>query len=160
MSQGGSYWRTWVPLEEDGMIEKRVERCVCLFCLTLDSFFSRLTPMNTRLYANHKANPEWISDLHNADDIIVAAHSQGSIVSTHLLDRLIRDGHIFTSRNQDPDQNPKEEDQQDLVMPLGLVWGWSYFHLRLVLVCRRARGGGGKCKECVVSRCVGFIWAR
>ena len=33
----------------------------------------------------------------------MARHSQGSIVSTHLLDRLVGDGHIFTSRNLDPE---------------------------------------------------------
>jgi len=42
-----------------------------------------------------------MSDLHDADAILVATHSQGSIVSTHLLDRLIRDGHIRTTRNAD-----------------------------------------------------------
>jgi hypothetical protein len=38
-------------------------------------------------------------DMHDADAIIVATHSQGSIVSTHLLDRLIQDGHIRTARS-------------------------------------------------------------
>lgn len=37
-----------------------------------------------------------MNDLHAADVIFIATHSQGSIVSTHLLDRLIRDGHIRT----------------------------------------------------------------
>ena len=50
-----------------------------------------------RLYANLKANREWMDDLHAADAVIVATHSQGSIVSTHLLDRLIQDRHIRTS---------------------------------------------------------------
>ncbi|KAG6878018.1 hypothetical protein C0993_000799 [Termitomyces sp. T159_Od127] len=40
----------------------------------------------------------WMDDIHAADALIVATHSQGSIVSTHLLDRLIQDGHIRTSR--------------------------------------------------------------
>ena len=53
-----------------------------------------------RLYSNLKANESWMNDLHEADVIIVATHSQGSVVSTHLLDRLIRDSHIITSRNQ------------------------------------------------------------
>ena len=47
------------------------------------------------------ANEGWMSDLHEADAIIVSTHSQGSIVSTHLLNRLIQDNHITTSRNQD-----------------------------------------------------------
>ena len=47
------------------------------------------------------ANEGWISDLHEADAIIVSTHSQGSIVSTHLLNRLIQDGHIATAQNHD-----------------------------------------------------------
>lgn len=43
-----------------------------------------------------------MDDLHGADAIIVATHSQGSIVSTHLLDRLIQDGHIRTAREANP----------------------------------------------------------
>jgi hypothetical protein len=40
-----------------------------------------------------------MDDLHAADVIFVATHSQGSVVSTHLLDRLIMDNHIRTARN-------------------------------------------------------------
>ena len=46
-------------------------------------------------------NEGWMSDLHEADAIIVSTHSQGSIVSTHLLNRLIQDNHITTSRNHE-----------------------------------------------------------
>lgn len=42
-----------------------------------------------------------MADLHAADVVFVATHSQGSIVSTHLLDRLIRDGHIRTVRSME-----------------------------------------------------------
>jgi hypothetical protein len=42
-----------------------------------------------------------MNDLHAADAILVATHSQGSIVSTHLLERLIREKHIKTSRTSD-----------------------------------------------------------
>jgi hypothetical protein len=62
-----------------------------------------------RLYANLNANPEWISDLHSADAVIVATHSQGCIVSTHLLDRLIRDGHIVTARNEHEHEHEHDE---------------------------------------------------
>ncbi|KAG6908575.1 hypothetical protein DXG01_004133 [Tephrocybe rancida] len=68
---------TKVPLEGEGTIEGRV----------------------ARLSANLKSNQEWMDDLHAADAILVATHSQGSIVSTHLLDRLIQDGHIRTARS-------------------------------------------------------------
>lgn len=42
-----------------------------------------------------------MDDLHAADAIFVATHSQGSVVSAHLLDQLIRDNHIRTSRHLD-----------------------------------------------------------
>ncbi|KAH9054761.1 hypothetical protein EDB87DRAFT_1676473 [Lactarius vividus] len=70
---------TQIPLEGEGTINKRVEK----------------------LYTNLLANHEWINDLHAADAILVATHSQGSIVSTHLLDRLIHDKHIKTSKTSD-----------------------------------------------------------
>ena len=38
-----------------------------------------------------------MSDLHDADAIIVSTHSQGSIVSTRLLNRPIQDNHITTT---------------------------------------------------------------
>ncbi len=41
-----------------------------------------------------------MADLKEADGIIIATHSQGSIVSTHLLDRLIRDKHIVTHHSK------------------------------------------------------------
>ena len=47
------------------------------------------------------ANEGWMSDIHEADAIIVSTHSQGSIVSTHLLNQLIQDNHITTSRSHD-----------------------------------------------------------
>lgn len=42
-----------------------------------------------------------MDDLHDADAIFVATHSQGSVVSTHILDRLISDGHIRTRLNSE-----------------------------------------------------------
>jgi hypothetical protein len=41
----------------------------------------------------------WMDDLHEADAIFFASHSQGSVVATHLLDRLICEKHIRTHRN-------------------------------------------------------------
>lgn len=40
-----------------------------------------------------------MDDLRGADAIFVATHSQGSVVSTHLLNRLIHDRHIRTEKN-------------------------------------------------------------
>ncbi|KAJ7786131.1 hypothetical protein B0H16DRAFT_1294458 [Mycena metata] len=65
---------TCIPLEGEGTIEGRVQK----------------------LYSALTSNAEWMAALHAADVIFVATHSQGSIVSTHLLDRLIKDGHIRT----------------------------------------------------------------
>ncbi|KAF9494681.1 hypothetical protein BDN71DRAFT_1392831 [Pleurotus eryngii] len=65
---------TKIPLEGEGTIDRRVEK----------------------LYTTLMANEEWLTDIHAADAIFVATHSQGSIVSTHLLDRLLKGGHIIT----------------------------------------------------------------
>ncbi|TCD63843.1 hypothetical protein EIP91_004885 [Steccherinum ochraceum] len=70
---------TKMPLEGDGMIPRKVEK----------------------VHAHLLESQEWMDDLHAADVIFVATHSQGSIVSTHLLERLIREGHIMTPRNVD-----------------------------------------------------------
>ncbi|KIJ12464.1 hypothetical protein PAXINDRAFT_41683, partial [Paxillus involutus ATCC 200175] len=70
---------TKIPLEGEGTINRRVEK----------------------LYENLTGNKEWMEDLHDADAIFVATHSQGSVVSTHLLDRLIADRHIRTALNAD-----------------------------------------------------------
>ncbi|KAH0834307.1 hypothetical protein J3R83DRAFT_11682 [Lanmaoa asiatica] len=70
---------TKIPLEGEGTINRRVER----------------------LYENLIGNKEWMEDLHDADAIFVATHSQGSVVSTHLLDRLITGRHIQTVLNAD-----------------------------------------------------------
>ena len=42
-----------------------------------------------------------MDDLHAADVIFVATHSQGSIVSAHLLARLLDEGHIVTQKSMD-----------------------------------------------------------
>ncbi|EJD53220.1 hypothetical protein AURDEDRAFT_110929 [Auricularia subglabra TFB-10046 SS5] len=63
---------TTMPLEGEGTIERRVEK----------------------LYENLMAREEWVEDLHMADVVFVATHSQGSVASTHLLRRLIHEGHI------------------------------------------------------------------
>ncbi|KAJ3729015.1 hypothetical protein DFJ43DRAFT_1084315 [Lentinula guzmanii] len=68
---------TKIPLEGEGTIDRRVEK----------------------LYSNLLANESWVDDLHNADVVFIATHSQGSVVSTHLIDRLIRDRHIRTMKN-------------------------------------------------------------
>ncbi|KAH9914284.1 uncharacterized protein B0H18DRAFT_887247 [Fomitopsis serialis] len=70
---------TRVPLEGDGTIERKV----------------------SKVHDQLLSNEDWMEDLHAADVIFVAAHSQGCIVATHLLDRLVRDGHILTSRSVD-----------------------------------------------------------
>ncbi|WVQ95861.1 hypothetical protein IAU59_002960 [Kwoniella sp. CBS 9459] len=68
---------TLMPLEGEGTIESRVDR----------------------LYKAYLSNPAWINDLRRADAIFFAAHSQGCIVTTHLISRMIAQGHIRTSEN-------------------------------------------------------------
>ncbi|KAL6307306.1 hypothetical protein BKA93DRAFT_837746 [Sparassis latifolia] len=70
---------TKMPLEGDGTIERKV----------------------SKVHQHLLSNDEWMEDLHAADVIFVATHSQGSIVSTHLIDMLIQDGHILTTRSVD-----------------------------------------------------------
>ncbi|OCF34418.1 hypothetical protein I316_03932 [Kwoniella heveanensis BCC8398] len=68
---------TLMPLEGEGTIESRVDR----------------------LYKAYLSNPAWINDLRRADAIFFAAHSQGCIVTTHLISRMIAQGHIRTPSN-------------------------------------------------------------
>jgi len=53
------------------------------------------------LYKSYLSNPAWINDLRRADAVFFAAHSQGCIVTTHLISRLIAQGHIRTAHNAD-----------------------------------------------------------
>ncbi|KDR69526.1 hypothetical protein GALMADRAFT_145558 [Galerina marginata CBS 339.88] len=92
---------TKAPLEGDGTIDREV------------------------LYASLQANEEWMADLHAADAIFVSTHPQGSTVSTHLLNRLMRDGHIVTSQNQEFRQHqqalPMGTGADSFPLPLGSV---------------------------------------
>ncbi|PPQ85326.1 hypothetical protein CVT24_004764 [Panaeolus cyanescens] len=57
--------------------------------------------MILRLYSTLLAHPTHLNDIHRADTNLIATHSQGSVVSTHILDRLIKDGHIGDDRQGD-----------------------------------------------------------
>ncbi|KAK4684890.1 hypothetical protein P7C73_g5274, partial [Tremellales sp. Uapishka_1] len=70
---------TLIPLEGEGTIEHRVDK----------------------LYKAYLSNPAWINDLRRSDVIFFAAHSQGCIVTTHLISRLIAQGHIRTLHNRE-----------------------------------------------------------
>ncbi|PWN38043.1 uncharacterized protein FA14DRAFT_109784, partial [Meira miltonrushii] len=63
---------TVIALEADGLVSDRVDK----------SFASLLS------------NPKWVKDLLDSDAIFVAAHSQGSVVATHLLARLVEQRHL------------------------------------------------------------------
>lgn len=58
--------------------------------------FRRLISDLPRLYKSLTANSEWMDDLREADVIFVATHSQGSVVSTHLMSKLLQEGIIYT----------------------------------------------------------------
>ncbi|WWC95600.1 hypothetical protein V866_002465 [Kwoniella sp. B9012] len=51
------------------------------------------------LYKAYLSNPAWINEVRRADAIFFAAHSQGCIVTTHLISRMIAQGHIRTPLN-------------------------------------------------------------
>jgi hypothetical protein len=53
------------------------------------------------LYKAYLSSPSYINDTRRADAIFFAAHSQGCIVTTHLISRLIAQGHIRTANNAD-----------------------------------------------------------
>lgn len=63
---------TAIPLEGDGTVKDRAER----------------------LYENLMARQDWIDAVNTADRIFVASHSQGTIVSAMLVERLINEGEI------------------------------------------------------------------
>lgn len=86
---------TKIPLEGEGTINKRVDKSVS----QVDFPQLSTNPFYRRLYKSLLSNKDWMNDLHTADVVFVATHSQGSIVSTHLIDRLIRDGHLRTVRS-------------------------------------------------------------
>jgi hypothetical protein len=87
---------TKIPLEGEGTINRRLDK----------------------LYTSLLENKEWMDDIREADVIFVAAHSQGTIVSTHILDRLIRDGHLHTIALTDPPtggpSTPASQERADL----------------------------------------------
>jgi hypothetical protein len=88
---------TKIPLEGEGTISRRVDKYVLDTFCQQDLFDTHTTARENRLYQNLIGNKEWMDDLQDADVIFFATHSQGSIVSTHILDRLITDGHIRTA---------------------------------------------------------------
>lgn len=47
-----------------------------------------------RLFSELISRPNWVNDLKNADAIFLSAHSQGAIVATQLLARLIEQRHV------------------------------------------------------------------
>lgn len=87
---------TLMPLEGEGTIESRVDKSVSSswVCKNIDTD----TDLD-RLYKAYLSNPAWINDLRRADAIFFAAHSQGCIVTTHLISRMIAQGHIRTPLN-------------------------------------------------------------
>lgn len=52
----------------------------------------------SRLYAELFKRKDWVETLRTADAVFVAAHSQGSVVSTQLLARLVEEKHVQGDR--------------------------------------------------------------
>uniref|UniRef100_A0A8H7XJY9 YMC020W-like alpha/beta hydrolase domain-containing protein n=1 Tax=Psilocybe cubensis TaxID=181762 RepID=A0A8H7XJY9_PSICU len=89
-----------VPLEGEGVVERRVER----------------------LYKSLTENEAHMSAVRNADVVFVVAHSQGSVVAAHLVDRLFADG-VLVSGVHASGHGHGEEEQGDGVVhsALGVV---------------------------------------
>jgi len=51
------------------------------------------------LYKAFTGNQEWVDAVRNADAVFVATHSQGSVVSTHLMSRLLEEGILCSNTN-------------------------------------------------------------
>lgn len=56
--------------------------------------------LSSRLFSALLTNPKWLADVLASDVVFVAAHSQGCIVATHLLARLIEQRHLDSSRTR------------------------------------------------------------
>jgi hypothetical protein len=69
-SEVGSFNIQAIALEGEGQVQSRVER----------------------LYEQLLSREEWVQALRKADVVFLATHSQGSVVSTHLLERMIKEG--------------------------------------------------------------------
>ncbi|CAG8732136.1 7614_t:CDS:2, partial [Acaulospora colombiana] len=76
------------------MMEAAVKR----FMEKQDVVLEKITCMPLEGEGTIEKRVEKVEDLQEADVVFVATHSQGSVVSTQLLDRLIADGHIRTSK--------------------------------------------------------------
>ena len=85
-----------------------------------------------------------MSDIHEANAIIVSTHSQGSIVSTHLLNNLIQDNYITTTTSRKHDSTTNLEQAP------------KFFHPRLKCL-NRSQGERARYNRCVVWRSVGSI---
>ncbi len=69
---------TVIPLSGDGRVADRVDR----------------------LFATLLSNKSWVDALLQADALLIASHSQGAPVSTHLLARLIEQKHVLPHRTR------------------------------------------------------------
>lgn len=67
---------TTIPLEGDGTVSQRL----------------------ARLYNSLMSREEWIEALNTSDRVFIVSHSQGCIVSTMLLSRLINEGEVNGTR--------------------------------------------------------------
>ena len=68
---------TVIPLEGEGRVEARVEK----------------------LYNNLVNKKDWVEAIRKADAVFIATHSQGALVSTFLLEKLLSEGLTVGSRS-------------------------------------------------------------
>ena len=86
---------------KSGIASKSESSPQCFFSRSRELIFCTTLPQ-LRLYRLLTSNESWTQALRAADVIFVATHSQGSIVSTHLIHKLLQDGYIHTRNNLEP----------------------------------------------------------
>ena len=138
-------------MEGDETIESGA---LSFFSLLVDLF---LVSLISGLYATRKANEDWTSDLREAHAILVATRLQGSVFSTHSLDRSIWDGYIVARGT-----SSREHTYSTVLAGLPMGTGAETFLLSTwaILVMRPWERRAEWSKEFVIWRCMEFIWAR
>jgi hypothetical protein len=56
--------------------------------------------LSLRSFSSLLSNPKWLADVLSANVVFIAAHSQGCVVATHLLARLIEQRHLDPKRSK------------------------------------------------------------
>ncbi|GJJ13969.1 hypothetical protein Clacol_008226 [Clathrus columnatus] len=87
---------TKIVLQGEGTVAQRVNKWVLVFSSKTFVGERQSADVTYSLFQEYLSHEDWVNDLQTADAILFGTHSQGSIVTTQLVDRLINEGHIRT----------------------------------------------------------------